>query len=49
MSNSWKFFDKQSDKVERVLKKYSLLLYYIPVIPCFAGEQSRGELNRYKI
>ena len=24
MSNSWKFFDKQSDKVERVLKKYSL-------------------------
>ena len=21
MSNSWEFFDKQSDKVERVLKK----------------------------
>lgn len=24
---------------------YATLLYYIPVIPCFAGEQSRGELN----
>ena len=22
MSNSWKFFDKQSDKVERALKTY---------------------------
>ena len=28
MSNSWKFFDKQSDKVERVLKTYSLNRHY---------------------
>ena len=34
--NSWKF----------VLKNYSLL-YYIPVISCFAGEQSRGEQNSH--
>ena len=26
---------------------YATLLYYIPVIPCFAGEQSRGELSSY--